>query len=80
MKWEADAGIIAHDLGLYGHTSGGAEGCLCIKSTGTMSGKCAELQACPALRRAREQPRGYSKPVRLSQKWNYLWKVVCFLL
>lgn len=23
LKWEADAAIIAHDVGLYGHTSGG---------------------------------------------------------
>lgn len=42
----------------------GSEGYM--KTIGTKSGNCAELQACPALCRAGEQPEGCDKPVRLN--------------
>lgn len=64
-RWEDDTGNITYNSGLHGHTTGGLKAAW-MKTVGTKSGNRAELRACLILCRAREQPEGYSKPVRLN--------------
>lgn len=51
-----------------------------MKTIGTVSGNCTELEACPASAEPESSPRAMTNQSDSTIKWNYLWEVVYFLL